>query len=560
MKYLKKAIVILTCVILALSVCACAQNTSASSNVNSVASSEAGGGSSSDSLSVGSGYGSDSQSSSQSGQAAEPVYTLAQLDYSEGVDFQLNPGRGFYYDLSAVVPVSGAGALINASYVDNGLDSFDDALETWDGDDGWKDERQSYVHVCFGLENFSAKMGGSDVALTSDALDSIKLTLDNLRSSKMTATIRFSYDLEGVGYEENRDVEPSLNLVITHVGQIAAVVSDYLDCVYSLDTGMFGPWGEQHTTTLGNEYTPSSGYNYYTLIQKWLDSTPKDLNLLVRTPSIFLNWYNYKYKTGYTCDNIDETPETEESARISCFNDGYMCDKEDCGTFLNREKEVKWLSTRNGMYGGETFTENVKNMYSTGARTVTEAFVTHTTHLNYFYDPQVIKKNSYNTAWKQVKYGVGLDNALIDSLYTDYSYYKYIENHLGYRLILRESQLSQAKQGGKLYLKGEIENVGFAHVTTRKVVYIVLKCGDKTAYKPVNFDICSIGSKQTVSYELSVDLPVDFVGDTKVYMKIASPFDPSESFTRRQIAFCNNGEVFYESLGANLLGSVSISA
>ncbi len=490
-------------------------------------------------------------SSSQGTQTDEkPVYKLVNLNYNETTDFVLNPGRGFYYDMHTNVPKTGGKALFNTDWVDGEeIDHFGNPLATWDG--GWKDEVQSYVHICFDLPEFSAKMGGQDILLTDDALKSINLTLDNLRASKMSATVRFSYDPDGIGYKQKKDVEPPLEMVLKHVEQVAKIVSQYQDCIYSIDTGFLGPWGEQHTTSLGIDTNVNA---YYQLLETWLKNTNSDMNLMVRKPLLFLNWYNMKYGTNYTTSNIDTVKETEDSMRISCYNDGYLASASDYGTFTNREKEIKWLSTRKGMYGGEVEVENVSNLYATGARMVTESFITHTTHLNYFYNQEVIKSNSKGTAWKQQKYGVGLDNALIDPLYKDLTYYKYIENHLGYRLVLRKSEINEnAKAGEKLYLKGDIENVGFAPITTNKNVYVVLVCGDKIVYSKVDFDVKSIASKLTKSYEFTAQIPSNFSGEVSVYLKISSVYDKTQEENKRQVAFANAGNQYNENLGANLI-------
>lgn len=489
----------------------------------------------------------------------KPAYKSVYLNFNETTDFILNPGRGFYWDMKADVPVSDGKALFNVDWVDgSNLDHFGNPMATWDGD--YKDEQQSYVHIGFSLAAFSAKMGGTDMPLTDDALQSLKLTFDNLRASEMTATIRFTYDPNGIGYKQKKDVEPSLDMVLKHVEQVAKIVAQYKDCIYSIDTGFLGPWGEQHTTTLG-EVNEENKETYYRLIETWLEHTNREMNLMVRKPQIFLHWFNTKYGKNYTTSNIDTIAkdETAESMLISVWNDGYLANAEDFGTFTNREKEVAWLSTRTGMYGGEVEVEDVNNFYATGARMVTESFVTHTTHLNYFYNQDAIKSNTKGTAWKQQTYGVGLDSALIDPLYTSMTYYKYIENHLGYRLVLRRSQMSETVTAGeKLWLKGDIENVGFAPVTTAKKVYVVLTCGNKVSYQEVDFDVRTILSRTTKTYEFAVNIPADFSGEVNAYLKIASVYDLTKEENKRQIQFANAGNQYNKELGANLIATFTL--
>lgn len=499
--------------------------------------------------------------SSTTGQDEKPAYKSLYLNYYETTDFILNPGRGFYWDMRTEVPVSGGKALFNVDWIEgSNLDHFGNPMATWPG----KNEQQSYVHIVFSLAAFSAEMGGTDMPLTDDALQSLKLTFDNLRASEVSATIRFTYDPEGKGNKPNEkerpSVEPPFDLVLQHVEQVAKIVAQYKDCIYSIDTGFLGPWGEQHTTKLG-EVNEENKETYYRLIETWLEHTNREMNLMVRKPQIFLHWFNTKYNKNYKIENIDTIAkdETAESMLISVWNDGYLYNAEDHGTFTNREKEVAWLSTRTGMYGGEVEAGDLNNFYATGARMVTESFVTHTTHLNSAYDQNVIKSNTKGTAWQQQTYGVGLDSLLIDPLYTGMTYYKYIENHLGYRLVLRKSEMSETvKAGEKLWLKGDIENVGFAPVTTAKKVYVVLTCGNKVSYQEVDFDVRSILSRTTKTYEFAVNIPADFSGNVNAYLKIGSAYDLTKEETKRQIQFANAGNQYNKELGANLIATFNV--
>lgn len=92
-----------------------------------------------------------------------------------------------------------------------------------------------------------------------------------------------------------------------------------------------------------------------------------------------------------------------------------------------------------------------------------EAFLTHTSYLNISWNDRVIN------AWKNTPY----DGA--DPVYAGFSDYDYVAAHLGYRLVLRKSELSSsASGGGVLRLRGSIENVGFGNVVNQRLAEILL--------------------------------------------------------------------------------------
>ena len=485
------------------------------------------------------------------------------IDYSETLDFIPNPGIGFYYDVSAgELSDDRDGALVGATYDAENPEKqhFDSAFEIWEGD--YKDERQSYIHLKFGLKNYSVNMGGEDKPIGKGALASLAATLDNLRASGLTATVRFSYDTEGTVYYDSYDpfsgtcnaCEPdSLDVVIYHVGQVAEVLSEYSDCVYAVDAGFFGPWGEMHSTPFGKD---DNLVSYYRLVRAWLNGLDESIAVLLRKPKLYLNWYNTEYGTDYTPDNMSAIPENEYDRRIGFFNDGFLTTEDDWGTYYNRSEEITFLTRKNTAtpFGGEV--EYVADSpYRLGPNAIETFDALGVSYLNYFYNKQTICKNPANNAWKQVAYGIGLDEADVEDDYVGQTYYKYIENRLGYRFVLRESKLSErVEAGGKLRLTGKIENVGFGNVTRKKTVRIVFFDGEKYRYATTDIDARDILSGSVYEYDLSIDLPSDVKrGLCKVYIKITDEKDSFDEI-KRQIAFANEGNIFDCDVGANFIG------
>lgn len=440
------------------------------------------------------------------------------LDYTESTEILDNPWRGFYFTLGAKLKVSGNGAA-NSGYI------------------AYQKGISRILHLRLGLEAFSSNAGGVDGDISADALRLIGCYMSAARENGIGVILRMSYDLDGVwSGGKYRDVEPSVSLMLRHIEQVGEVLGDFTDVLMAVESGMLGPWGEQHSTTAAGDRD-----NYYRIVQKWLDSVP-EVTVSVRRPLYFVCWYNARYGTDYTIDTIDQIPlslpETDEY-RVGVYNDGYLGSGTDLGTYSNREKETAWLKSQaaHTFFGGEAVADSgggIIGEYNNVAFLEREGFITHTSYLNIEWNNNLIAK------WEENIYNG--NNPVYKGKTTELHY---IKNHLGYRFVLRESLLSgEVKKGGALRLKGRLENTGFAPLIKKTSAKIIITDGSGN----ISFEVSAQFDLNALSYDIYIDIPQETEsGRYTVYVAFSGG-----------IAFANNGGIFDSFLGANKLGNFRI--
>ena len=132
------------------------------------------------------------------------------------------------------------------------------------------------------------------------------------------------------------------------------------------------------------------------------------------------------------------------------------------------------------------------------------------------------------------------------SAYKDKSVAAFFEDHLGYRLVLKESYLTEkVKSGGELTVKGTIDNTGFADISRDKVSEIILSDnsdGDNMYILRTDLDVNSWVGGSTNDYEMTLTLPKDIApGKYEVYLRIASEDTNGITNPASCIRFANPG-------------------
>ncbi len=323
-------------------------------------------------------------------------------------------------------------------------------------------------HAWLGIDSASGDtIRGKDQDLTEDALNVLQQTFDNIRKNNGHVIVRICYD---PWYNGRSNVTPDHEWVLKHVKQLAPVLSKNTDVIVALEMGMHGAYGEMHSDTNITYDRIAEATNLM------LRSTPPELKILTRTG-------NYSAKVlGFDNWGVDFNIDGEKFAeiakakgdtmyRVGMFNDGYLGTQydygtwgADCATSICREEGVAWLEkySINTPYGGEALTtaENYE-VINTPEFLAYEGFRTHTSYLNIQWNNNLID------SWKKTPFkqkDFDYDPARVDSL----SGFKYINDHLGYRFVLRESWLSDTVgSDGILRAKLRIQNVGFGNLTRK---------------------------------------------------------------------------------------------
>jgi hypothetical protein len=342
--------------------------------------------------------------------------------------------------------------------------------------------------------------------LTEDALNVLQTTFDNIRANNGFAIVRICYD---PWYNGRSNVTPAHEWVLKHVKQLAPVLSKNTDVIVALEMGMHGAYGEMHSDTNITYDRVAEATNLM------LRNTPPELKILTRTGNYsakvlgFDNWGVDFHIDGEKFAEIAKA-KGDTMYRVGMFNDGYLGTQydygtwgADCKTSICREEGVAWLEKYgiNTPYGGEALTTaGGYQVINTPEFLAYEGFRTHTSYLNVQWNNNLIdgwKKSHFE--WKDFEY----DGSKIDSL----TGFKYVNDHLGYRFVLRESWLSDTVGAdGILRAKLRIQNVGFGNLTRKMKASLYVH------------GMTNIGPLDTIA-ALNINKPLEHVDFMKVYSR-----------------------------------------
>lgn len=551
---------------------------------------------------------------------------LQSIDYTENPIDIPNPDRGFYKAAEFVLPV------------DTGAPVIPDLKATISGTNVAVDTRIIYME--FDLKNFSsnAPLNGKPIGpwsaagdkkpnygktqpLTPAALNYVRAALQKVRESNAVAIVKFNYDGRGHTYVDNEkfnqlihDCEPGApkgrewyetgavaksdlcnvpghenqNWVQYHLSQLGEVFNEFEDCIMTVKAGIFGPWGEMHSSSYART---REGYHW--LLKALLGYVPQSRSIMAHAGGV-MAWNNVEYNTNYSFSNLMPAPAAGTPAqRFGMFNDSYSAGSSRGGGYndngslsegyaligndsdFNRNAALLWIRNQNNFYGGETVGPGADdNIYPRMPNVLYEAAYARTTHLNTGWNHRTYKlwgdfvynKENVTKSFTPPHDGVAR-TAIFDPLYDGRSGMEYMRDRLGYRLVLREAKMpSSVKQTGTLQFNGKIQNVGFGNIINKKKVSLILKSGSKVYMAATDIDARAWQSDLDSRAEnkaawrdlnFSIDLKALRIpaGDYDIFLKINDPKETSSN--RRCIQFANRN-VWNEALGANLIGSIKV--
>lgn len=172
----------------------------------------------------------------------------------------------------------------------------------------------------------------------------------------------------------------------------------------------------------------------------------------------------------------------------------------------------------------------------------------------------------YHMQYSSPTFLINMINGDYSSSYTDtnsvfngVSYANYYEAHLGYRLVLRDADVSVT--GNNITASIDIENVGFGDVIAKNDIYLVLKDANGET-----FDVKSGLDLRTTKdtdghyrFEFTAQKPKYLNTENyTVYLKLAEPSASIGSAPKYTIQLANEN-IYDQTLGANLLGTIEES-
>lgn len=459
--------------------------------------------------------------------------TSQALDYTDSLRATNNPDIGFYRPRAYHLKPSGNTVLKPSS-------------------------EYQLVHLMIDLSEFSSNASlsegnfGTDAEISEDALNALSDTFSYIRSQKKNVVVRSSYDYY---YNGKSNYEPSMELILKHIEQLAEVYNQYTDVISYVELGTFGPWGEMHSSTCCTDENVSS------VLQKALDTMDPKIKIGVRKPTYIASWLGIAYGKF---DGVSEEYQTavlgkEASvARVGLYNDGYLGSSSDLGTFnsyeVSRENALSWFEKQGAYlpYGGEVAANSGGGTigdFNKIEYIAEEGFITHTSFLNVEWNTNVIN------AWKDAIYTNPLDE------YNGKTGFEYVRDHMGYRFVLRDSKLVENFADRSLQAKLAIENVGFGNVTKEKKTSVVLEseAGEYTEIAADTVNVKELLSGQKTEVELAILLPEEILDGTyKVYLRFSEGGDLENDQNMYCIQFANIESYFNTEIGANYIGEIIV--
>ncbi|MBQ8297175.1 MAG: DUF4832 domain-containing protein [Ruminococcus sp.] len=460
---------------------------------------------------------------------AESALADSGINYTESTETINNPGAGYTSTLwmscePGNTPVFNPTGNLMLILVDLGGFSS--------GSNGTTDEDGNYTE-------------GTDYDLDEVFFTNLRATLDNCRRNGCTIALRFRYDDVG-----KLNPEPATyDKMLEHIYQIrdSGIFEDYKDIIAFVETGFVGSWGEHW----GGKYC--SFEDKARLLDILLDVVPEEIPVTVRTPMTFVTW------AGIEEEQLGEyvSEPGSDASRVCLYNDGYMGSNSDLGTYHDRERDLKWVSRQavTSYYGGE-FSGNLEftMQYDTylPENAIPEMYQTHLSYIN---------SNIYQL-YKDYTFGAEYDVENVDnSAYYGETVFKFMRDHLGYRFVVRDSDLSaEVKQGGVLTLQADIENTGFANPLMEQKAEILLEKDGNYIRTEVDVDTETWYSRTTASPEFELKLPGGLeTGEWNVYFKLSTGNNTLGEMHVRSVQFANEG-TWNSALGANYMGTFTVTA
>ncbi len=322
------------------------------------------------------------------------------------------------------------------------------------------------------------------------------------RTNQYHIILRFLYDWDGHGETSEPD---TIDQIMTHIKQVAPIVNNHKDAIFVWQGVLVGDVGEMH----GSKYLDDTSLqSLMNVIAQCVD--PK-IYLAVRTP---------RHLRTILEGNEDIV------GRLGLFNDGMLGSASDLGTYDNREEELEFQHQLCNTVpnGGEAV---IDNSYNDCPSAYADLAIMHVSYLNHWHHDEVLNK------WKNTVYQGD------ETVFVGCSAYDYIGTHLGYRYVLKDSDVVYNYKDETATLNIELENVGFAPAYRKYDIQLVLSNDNEPTTSLRLYDIDNRKWDAGEVTTVSLDIPLAEYTDG-TYSIMFSMTDPTNG---KQIMFGNDMEV-----------------
>lgn len=308
---------------------------------------------------------------------------------------------------------------------------------------GTPEEMRSSLHETDALVLLLIRIPARPEALSQKELDWIRCILKTFSEAGKDILLRFVYDLEGKGLENEPD---RFAIVERHFQQLSELMGAQPQLIFVHQGILVGSWGEMHTSRyLSARYLSR-------LASIFRESTGGRIYHSVRKP---VQWRQLFVR--------EDWERAAQTAKTGLYNDGILASETDLGTFGNQSGEEagweqSWLPQeeldfeerlcRYAPQGGEVVYGEMTEKMSLG-QIAGRLSRMNLSYLNRDHDQRVFE------IWKKLRWEK-------EDVWQEMNGFDYIGRHLGYRFVVRQAILKPKRKEMKLQL--EIENIGFARM------------------------------------------------------------------------------------------------
>lgn len=375
----------------------------------------------------------------------------------------------------------------------------------------------------------------ADKDIDAVAKSNIALVFQSFAATKMKLIIRFLYDWDGNGIENEPEKKSHIR---NHMEQVSEILNEYKSQIYTTQGIFIGSWAEMHNSKF------MSAQNMTSLLLTYAQYTDPSIFLAVRTPAQYRAIFNELEQNPEKYKNFSITP-AELKQRLGLFNDGLFGSYSDLGTYQSvdaaptefekmtaRQQELNFQNEICNLVpnGGEAVSGST---LGSGKNAVEELSKMHISYLNHMYDKKLIEQ------WKKETISE------IGNPYDEKTYYEYITDHLGARFVLTDCEINYTPLRGK-YAKGivTIVNKGFSSLYSEKDFSLCL-IHNESKKETTLLETKDLEETQKTNYwnpETEIKIPFSFSpldledGD---YELVAALKDPD---TEDEISFANHVE------------------
>ena len=440
-----------------------------------------------------------------------PSKSNANMSFEESSETIRNPDRGFYKLVQRELQKD-----------KENIESFEKEIQNISKED----TDVSIISFQLNLKNFVSL----NTNISEEKIEEINQYFSIMRKYGYQVIFRVVYDSKG-----EKNPEPEFNIILNHIDELKKIYVDNEDIILVVEAGYLGSYGEWHSGKYDKDKEKRNQ-----LIEKLLNVVPEKIQINLRKPSFITDYIGNQTITEKNAFS------NEKVSRLGLHNDGYLASETDLGTFPKEEREQNLLwqekQTRFTIFGGEC--QNKDSIYTNLDNAITDMEKRHCTYLNKTYDREVKEK------WKNSTYNGS------NVIYKGETGYKYIQDHLGYRLILKESNINI--ENGKAKISLLIENSGFGDIIREKRLQFVLKDEENNYYIDSDIDIRKQKLDKNYQFTILEKLPENIKeGQYEVYLKIQETYDSLKDNQYYQIKLANKN-IWNNSVGANYIGEINI--